>query len=185
MPKPRRQGVSCSSHLVASYMLTPHVHWRPQVPKSPAGSHSTTQSASASSPSPAPSQGLHRAASGSNQPGRPGPTAADALTPTQGKPASGGREKITAASSARPDVEQPSVGRVPKSPGRGSSRVPASPGRRTWACSACGISARMLEGGKLRECSACGSVRYCGRACQKADWPAHKTACKRIQTARG
>ena len=32
--------------------------------------------------------------------------------------------------------------------------------------------------GKL--CSGCRAVRYCGPACQKADWPAHKAACREL-----
>ena len=33
--------------------------------------------------------------------------------------------------------------------------------------------------GKL--CSGCRRVRYCGAACQKADWRAHRTACRELQ----
>ena len=29
-----------------------------------------------------------------------------------------------------------------------------------------------------KSCSRCKSVRYCGGACQKADWPAHREACR-------
>ena len=32
--------------------------------------------------------------------------------------------------------------------------------------------------GKL--CSGCRAVRYCGAACQKADWRAHKAACREL-----
>jgi hypothetical protein len=31
---------------------------------------------------------------------------------------------------------------------------------------------------KLRECSKCYAVRYCGKQCQLAAWPEHKEACK-------
>ena len=37
--------------------------------------------------------------------------------------------------------------------------------------------------GKL--CSGCRAVRYCGPACQKADWRAHKAACRELQRRRG
>ena len=36
--------------------------------------------------------------------------------------------------------------------------------------------------GKL--CSGCRGVRYCGPACQKADWRAHKAACRELQRRR-
>jgi hypothetical protein len=36
------------------------------------------------------------------------------------------------------------------------------------------------EGLKLSFCSACRSVSYCSRACQKADWKAHKVICKEL-----
>ena len=35
-----------------------------------------------------------------------------------------------------------------------------------------------------KRCSGCRLVRYCGAACQKADWPAHKTACRELQRQR-
>lgn len=34
------------------------------------------------------------------------------------------------------------------------------------------------EAASLAECAACRQARYCCRDCQKAHWPAHKTACK-------
>jgi hypothetical protein len=36
------------------------------------------------------------------------------------------------------------------------------------------------EGVKLSFCSSCRSVSYCSRACQKADWKAHKVICKQL-----
>ena len=36
--------------------------------------------------------------------------------------------------------------------------------------------------GKL--CSGCRAVRYCGAACQKADWRAHKAACREVARRR-
>jgi hypothetical protein len=38
-------------------------------------------------------------------------------------------------------------------------------------CEHCGKPGKSL-------CGACGTVRYCSKACQKAGWPAHKAACK-------
>jgi hypothetical protein len=85
----------------------------------------------------------------------------------------------------KPDQEQQPTGPTPS--GR-VSHVGASPGRRSGgavrACGLCARTAERLENGKLQECSGCRSVRYCGKDCQKADWPAHKATCKRLQAAR-
>ena len=43
--------------------------------------------------------------------------------------------------------------------------------RRRCACPGC-------PNGSRNKCSACKSVEYCSRACQKLHWAAHKTACK-------
>ncbi len=43
--------------------------------------------------------------------------------------------------------------------------------RRRCACPGC-------PNGGRNKCSACKSVEYCGRACQKLHWAAHKAACK-------
>ncbi len=34
---------------------------------------------------------------------------------------------------------------------------------------------------RLRVCGACGSVKYCSKSCQSADWPEHKNICKTFQ----
>lgn len=34
-----------------------------------------------------------------------------------------------------------------------------------------------------RRCGGCEVVRYCCKACQIADWPAHKAACRELQRA--
>ena len=39
-------------------------------------------------------------------------------------------------------------------------------------CDKCGKEA------KIRACSGCGAKSYCGEECQRADWKAHKEACK-------
>eukprot|EP00753_Platysulcus_tardus_P012885 PLAT3566.1.p1 GENE.PLAT3566.1~~PLAT3566.1.p1 ORF type:complete len:553 (+),score=203.33 PLAT3566.1:140-1798(+) len=46
-----------------------------------------------------------------------------------------------------------------------------------FACKRCG------KHGKLNTCRACGSARYCSRACQKADWPSHRAECKKLAAA--
>ena len=39
-------------------------------------------------------------------------------------------------------------------------------------------------GVSLKMCGACGTVSYCGAACQNAGWTAHKADCKRIKKAK-
>jgi hypothetical protein len=46
-------------------------------------------------------------------------------------------------------------------------------------CAACGAAA--ADGVKLRVCSGCKSVHYCGPDCQKGDWKQHKGACRAAQ----
>lgn len=36
-----------------------------------------------------------------------------------------------------------------------------------------------------KKCSGCQRVRYCSKSCQKADWKAHKIACRELAEARG
>lgn len=48
------------------------------------------------------------------------------------------------------------------------------------SCSRCGAVCAV---GGLSACSACKVARYCGRACQKADWPSHKPVCAALQAA--
>ena len=45
-----------------------------------------------------------------------------------------------------------------------------------------GASEAAVPRGKL--CSGCRLVRYCGPRCQKADWRAHKAACREVATRR-
>lgn len=35
-------------------------------------------------------------------------------------------------------------------------------------------------GDDLKVCTRCKGPRYCGVACQKADWPEHKRVCQRL-----
>ncbi|KII91804.1 hypothetical protein PLICRDRAFT_104569 [Plicaturopsis crispa FD-325 SS-3] len=44
----------------------------------------------------------------------------------------------------------------------------------TDACRRCAT-----RGAKLRKCSRCKEVSYCGEECQKADWTSHKQTCKK------
>ena len=48
-----------------------------------------------------------------------------------------------------------------------------------------GVSDTTMPRSKL--CNGCRQVRYCGPACHKADWKAHKAACRELQrrTAEG
>jgi len=51
----------------------------------------------------------------------------------------------------------------------------AANGART-ACHGCGRT-QSKEGGELKSCSQCLKVKYCGRACQRAEWKRHKKEC--------
>lgn len=47
-------------------------------------------------------------------------------------------------------------------------------------CGNCG-----KQGNTLKKCTACKSVYYCGKACQRKAWPCHKKECKEIQAGSG
>jgi hypothetical protein len=99
-----------------------------------------------------------------------------------------GHHGMTEGSDAAPTQQEPSWAPDPAAPGEifGLCGIPPLvAARKVWACGQCGISAKMLQGGKLKECSRCRSVRYCGKACQAEHWPAHKAMCKRVQAAQG
>jgi hypothetical protein len=117
-------------------------------------------------------------------PGSPRPGMVGTATLTQKGPAAAHR--LTAGSRAKPHEDQPIGPPGPEPHSKETSRVEASPGRarKPRSCAGCGNTAEMLERGKLLECSGCRTVCYCGKACQKADWPVHKPVCKRLQAAR-
>ena len=47
-----------------------------------------------------------------------------------------------------------------------------------------GPSEASMRRGKTKTCSGCRLVRYCGAACQKADWRAHRVACREVAARR-
>ena len=59
----------------------------------------------------------------------------------------------------------------------GSSVTPTRPPIAMPACASCGAA----DAGST--CGGCKSVAYCGPACQRADWAAHRPACKAIAAA--
>ncbi len=66
-------------------------------------------------------------------------------------------------------------------PGRFWLDVPTDhPARYASACRYC-CNRTLREGKRYQKCSTCFVARYCSRACQVADWPAHKgEECKRL-----
>jgi hypothetical protein len=118
-----------------------------------------------------------------NKPTKPNPSAAATQGPVQRVP--GGPQVVTAAPRAQPDEQRASEATEPVTPGDGTQtgcgrqRAQAT----VRACANCRITAKLLQGGKLKECSGCRSVHYCGKACQQADWPVHKATCRRLQAA--
>jgi hypothetical protein len=128
------------------------------------------------------------------QPGTPGLNERTRTRPrsatTQGTPSPGSDSRRKTGGSApgtNLDRERLPNTQDPKLPSERVSRVGASPARvagsAVRACAGCGITAEVTEHGKLMACTGCRSVCYCGKACQKADWPAHKATCKRLQAA--
>jgi len=59
--------------------------------------------------------------------------------------------------------------------GRGPAHPPGT------VCDGCGRPETEV---RLRTCDGCLLARYCGNACAKAAWPAHKAECRRLQAAR-
>jgi hypothetical protein len=51
-------------------------------------------------------------------------------------------------------------------------------------CATCGAK-RDDPGVELQLCSGCCAVRYCSPACQKADWKAHRAACRALRAGTG
>jgi hypothetical protein len=94
-----------------------------------------------------------------------------------------GNSVMKAASHASSDNEEPYGSPDPQVEGEGTFQEGSSRARRVdhrvWSCAGCGTSVEVKD--KLRQCSGCKRVLYCGKACQNADWPAHKSACRRLQ----
>ena len=155
--------------------------WVPKVRGHSAGGGLVNRAASTPTPPPNPSKGQAPGTSGPTEPTRPDPSVATALDPTPRR--LDGRHSTKAGSCASNNQGNSSVAPVPKAPRESSSRTSASPGRCggpvVRACAHCGTR---TEKCKLKECSACRSVRYCGKACQKADWPLHNATCKSLRT---
>ena len=56
--------------------------------------------------------------------------------------------------------------------------------RLSRACSACGMRASDADGVVLSLCARCKGASYCGKACQRSAWPAHKAECAATAHAR-
>jgi hypothetical protein len=169
-----------------------------QLPHRSAGEHLANPSSCTSTAST--SHTLHQ------QSGTPGPIPSAADTVDFSLAGALGFPMSTVCSNPGPGQDEPSEAPVPRSRGgkkkknkiitsaqpdeERNPRVGASPGRRAGGnlreCARCAITAKLLEAsgnGKLKECSGCRTVRYCGTPCQLADWPTHKATCKRLQAA--
>ncbi|KAI0773887.1 hypothetical protein C8Q74DRAFT_1199891 [Fomes fomentarius] len=48
-------------------------------------------------------------------------------------------------------------------------------------CARQGCNTREVRAAEFKRCGGCKEVVYCGQACQKEDWPAHKKSCKEHQ----
>jgi hypothetical protein len=153
------------------------------------GQDGAPTSVQSSNSSPSPMAAGQSRAPRRNQPTKPKPGAAAPSDPT--RRATGGPHETLGAEAlcADPDEQHPCDAADPVPSGGQNPSVGARHGRRAdatlTACAGCGITAKMLHDCKLKECSRCRSVRYCGKACQVADWPVHKATCKRLQAAQG
>jgi hypothetical protein len=124
--------------------------------------------------------------------GMPGPHATRAV-PRDGPegihvPGQHATPPVARVAHGSPDGGQPSGAAAGSERGDGTSRGVSTRRRRAeprvQACACCRKTAEATQAGKLLSCTACRRVQYCGRECQKADWPAHKETCKRLQAAR-
>lgn len=88
---------------------------------------------------------------------------------------------------SKPVQEHPSEALEHGLPGEGkfctSTRCGRRAARTVWVCAQCGTTAKAAQIDKLRKCSGCHSVRYCGTACQRKHWKTHKATCKSLQAA--
>jgi hypothetical protein len=145
----------------------------------------TAQEASTSTPLPSPTQDQQSGRQGPKSPNGPSTSAAGTPRQTRTKPTNHRVHEVGAGSSATPDAQDPSDAQDRKGSGRGAHGRGPSRAKKVWACAACGTTAQEMESGRLQQCSGCRSVRYCGKACQNADWPRHKATCKRLQAGQG
>lgn len=60
-------------------------------------------------------------------------------------------------------------------------RVCEADKRRVPKCSSCGTAGSATL--KLKKCTGCRTVQYCGRDCQRKSWPGHKDKCRRHKEA--
>jgi len=48
-------------------------------------------------------------------------------------------------------------------------------------CANCYVAADATAAVELKLCAGCRAFKYCSDACQRADWPAHRSECRRIR----
>ena len=82
---------------------------------------------------------------------------------------------VAAANSAL--VPNASVAAASSSSTAASQQLPPRPRKSCWSCGATGVP--------LKKCSVCAVAAYCGAACQKADWKAHKGQCAGLKAGAG
>jgi hypothetical protein len=117
---------------------------------------------------------------------RPAPCVQEALAEVRRRMEKQGVSLLEAKTLEPAATMEPSSTEDQKSVARGSE-LPPRPGGAPSAdpMEKCEWCRRLttLDGSKLKECTGCRSVRYCGTACQVADWANHKARCKKLRTA--
>ena len=78
---------------------------------------------------------------------------------------------VPSASSIPPATAAAASAACPRPP----ATAPQGRGKLCWSCGATGVP--------LKKCSVCTVAAYCGAACQKADWKAHKGQCAGLKAS--
>ena len=74
-----------------------------------------------------------------------------------------------ASAAAPPSTASAALPPATASPLQQQQQQPLRPRKNCWSCGAMGVP--------LKKCSVCAVAAYCGAACQKTDWKAHKGKC--------
>lgn len=123
--------------------------------------------ANAAAPGPSSGNGAGKAAAAGSGAAAQGPASSSAAA------ASNGAESSSAAAAAAAAVGSPAPAGASASQPQQQSAAPHK------QCAHCGTTE-----GKLLRCRGCRAVYFCSAGCQRANWAAHKAACREVQAQR-